>query len=875
MRVAQLVFGAILAALIAALVASVVYAGVVYALAKDPSVFKALEAGRYLAAWQDWRAHVGDPKHNTAALVAAATAFAAVVGLVVVTVFRDSKGAHFQTAGELMRGGFFKANTMFVGRLGGLSLAWKTWGTDPTTKIREAQTSRKLVGGRYVHMPDFGHALISGPTRSGKGAALIIPNALEFPGSMIILDIRGETFERTAGYRATFSKIIKLAPSNERSHCYNPLDFVRRTPGLFEADIMSIAGGIVNQSAGDKYWSKDAIELVAGVIGYVLEADNVSDKNLGAVMDVILGRDEAQATLREIVDRHKSQLSTFTLSKIVPFATMSEKQWNGVFGMLRTSLSPFNNPITRKVLSRSSFDLFKVRKEPHTIYVDFRLSQLNAMSGLCNVLVTQIMNYLTDDLRAKGEHQVMFMLDEFTTLGEIGPLMGLLKVGAGNGIAIWAFVQSMTNVRDVYGEGGVDNFLDNIEAFVFLGGSSESVLGHVERRLGKKIVKQKVRRTQPGATVFDGRRSEEVREVEKSLMSVDELSQLDRRVAIVLPRGAGPVRIWRNYWFADKSFVKRAAVPLSATAIPDLSRGLPPSFKAPRTGGEPNARPKAGTPAATILARLDPNYGAADQRVRPGARFLGNSSIQARRAASGLLVVPAARETAGKLSPAGQAASGVERERETIKRDGAAPAASTSAAPLTADSVEQAPAKPLEQAPPTLAPVEGAEPRGEAAISVCLVPLRDVWVRKETVRKIEDLCEGDRLGDLLACPAARSNFEVGVSPPLRRTIKAKLARLGLEGCKVGRWPLVESPSVIDRHTAVGKALVATILSEPKSAEPDARAAFEEQREAALREVTQVHVALASNEGEDFESLKIADILARRNMTAEDEDDEAA
>ncbi|WP_353682271.1 type IV secretory system conjugative DNA transfer family protein, partial [Mesorhizobium sp.] len=63
-----------------------------------------------------------------------------------------------------------------------------------------------------------------GPPRSGKGAALIIPNALLWPDSLVVLDMRGETYQATAGYRSTFSKVVRFSPADEKgeTECYNP-----------------------------------------------------------------------------------------------------------------------------------------------------------------------------------------------------------------------------------------------------------------------------------------------------------------------------------------------------------------------------------------------------------------------------------------------------------------------------------------------------------------------------------------------------------------------------------------------------------------------------------------------------------------------------
>jgi type IV secretion system protein VirD4 len=45
------------------------------------------------------------------------------------------------------------------------------------------------------------HILAFAPTRSGKGVGLVIPSLLGWEGSAVIFDIKGENWDRTAGYR--------------------------------------------------------------------------------------------------------------------------------------------------------------------------------------------------------------------------------------------------------------------------------------------------------------------------------------------------------------------------------------------------------------------------------------------------------------------------------------------------------------------------------------------------------------------------------------------------------------------------------------------------------------------------------------------------
>src|SRR5205823_2239592 len=57
-------------------------------------------------------------------------------------------------------------------------------------------------GGRFLIAGGFEHILCFAPTRSGKGAGLVVPNLLNWPGSAIVHDIKGENFEVTSGFRA-------------------------------------------------------------------------------------------------------------------------------------------------------------------------------------------------------------------------------------------------------------------------------------------------------------------------------------------------------------------------------------------------------------------------------------------------------------------------------------------------------------------------------------------------------------------------------------------------------------------------------------------------------------------------------------------------
>ena len=71
------------------------------------------------------------------------------------------------------------------------------------------------------------HLLTVGSTRSGKGVGAIIPNLLKYPGSIFVVDPKGENVTATAELRQALGHdIVVIDPwhvTNQPSTSYNPL----------------------------------------------------------------------------------------------------------------------------------------------------------------------------------------------------------------------------------------------------------------------------------------------------------------------------------------------------------------------------------------------------------------------------------------------------------------------------------------------------------------------------------------------------------------------------------------------------------------------------------------------------------------------------
>src|SRR5206468_5892151 len=95
---------------------------------------------------------------------------------------------------------------------------------------------RGLLLGRSGHhvlrLDGQGHVLTVAPTRSGKGVSCVIPNLLDYPGSVLVTDPKGENYAVTARWRREELKTPVLAfdpfgvAEGDAAATYNPLDLI-------------------------------------------------------------------------------------------------------------------------------------------------------------------------------------------------------------------------------------------------------------------------------------------------------------------------------------------------------------------------------------------------------------------------------------------------------------------------------------------------------------------------------------------------------------------------------------------------------------------------------------------------------------------------
>lgn len=449
--------------------------------------------------------------------------------------------ARFQNAVSLRRGNWFGRKGHIFGRL----------------------------GRRLLRVKDDRHHLIIGPTRSGKGACYVIPNALTHEGSMIVTDLKGEIFRATAGYRkAKGNQVFLFAPGSDRTHRYNPLDFIRTDRGDRTTDIQNIASILIpeNTDSENAIWQATAQQVMAGVISYVTESRLYDGRrSLGAVNSLFNSGVDLQ-TLMNLIKEREPYLSRFTMESFNAYIALSERAAASALLDVQKALRPFRNERIIAATSVTDIDIRALQHRPVSIYLAPNITDITLLKPLLALFVQQTLDTLMLE-RGRRSVPVYFLLDEFRQLKKMSEITTKLPYVAGFNIKMAFVVQDLKNLDEIYGETSRHSLMGNCGYQLVFGANDQVTAETVSKSLGKRTVRYS---TESRTIALMGlhRRTKVEQLRERDLMMPQEVRQMPADKMIILAEGQAPILADRLRYFETTKF--RAMESFSVANAPDV-----------------------------------------------------------------------------------------------------------------------------------------------------------------------------------------------------------------------------------------------------------------------------------------------------------------
>jgi type IV secretion system protein VirD4 len=427
---------------------------------------------------------------------------------------------------------------------------------------------------------------LAAPPRAGKGTGVVIPNLLNWPDSVICVDIKRENWAQTAGFRAASGQDCYLFdPFSEdrRTARWNPFFYVASNPERRINDLQRIAEMLYPDPPNvDPFWTASARSLFLGIALYLFETPSLP-KTIGEVLrqgmaSEVEGFGHHWKRIVEGRNSGSSPLSPQCVRALYDLIDLSPVTASSIRKTFTSRLDLWLNPILDWATSGNDFDLRELRARRMSIYVGVNPDDLHRLRPVVNLLFQQAIGLQTRELpehNPRLKYQVMMLLDEFAALGRLPIIAEAISYLPGYNVRVVMVVQTPSQLREVYGAHNAETMLKSLGARIVFAAKDHADAREISDELGYTTVR--VKSISTPLFGFSGSkaqpsRSQNVSEQRRALLLPQEIKELGAEEAIIFYEGLRPIRCKKIRYFQDPRFMARLlppperAAPLTAAA---------------------------------------------------------------------------------------------------------------------------------------------------------------------------------------------------------------------------------------------------------------------------------------------------------------------
>jgi type IV secretion system protein VirD4 len=398
------------------------------------------------------------------------------------------------------------------------ALRWTGVSTDTHGKARMARTGElrdarmiprrnaiylgsigKDARAREVGYPGSVHLLTIGPTGSGKGTGLIIPNLCDLKRSILIIDPKGEAAAITASLRRSLGRVVMLNPfqllASEhprlRSDGFNPLTALDPNSDHFIDDATGIAEALVRVEGSQPHWSESAQDLVAALVMYEVLARG-RDATLGNVRAMLTqpyGQDSEGRPIGLSLLLQKMYAIDFSplQAKIGRLIHVTNEMRSIISAAITQTRFLDSKPIATDLASINDFGFADMKEEIVTVYLILPATHLITHSNWLRLIIGSALRALLETPASHTLPPVLFLLDEFAQLGYLPAVSNAMNIARTFGVQLWPIVQDLNQLKAIYGDNW-ENFVGACGALTAFAPRDLFTADYLSRRCGNRTV---------------------------------------------------------------------------------------------------------------------------------------------------------------------------------------------------------------------------------------------------------------------------------------------------------------------------------------------------------------------------------------------------
>ncbi|MBZ5608794.1 MAG: type IV secretory system conjugative DNA transfer family protein [Acidobacteriia bacterium] len=378
---------------------------------------------------------------------------------------------------------------------------------------------------------DDRHVCLVGGSRGGKGTTSIIPALVTWPGSICVVDPKGENATITAARRGGGSthckgmgQTVKVLDPFQSAQVadslrgrFNPLDTLdpKAEETVDEAGRIADAIVVVHEGGtNDPFWDESARSMVKGLLLHVLTSPQYEGRrNLVTLRKLITRGDWENAEIlrdageKDIPPAHGLLWTGLSNNRAFDgliagagdsFTNMlinSPKQYESVLQVANRNTEFIDSPAMQRLLEASDFQLSELKTRPEGLSLYLCLPQ-RYMNTHYRWLRMMISLTVTEMEKVRGRpatgHPILMVLDEFAGLKRMEVIETAAAQIAGYGVKLFFVLQSLEQLKATYKDNW-ETFLANSGLKVFFNLEDNFSRDYVSKLIGETEVIREVR----------------------------------------------------------------------------------------------------------------------------------------------------------------------------------------------------------------------------------------------------------------------------------------------------------------------------------------------------------------------------------------------
>jgi type IV secretion system protein VirD4 len=423
-------------------------------------------------------------------------------------------------------------------------------------------------GGGMLRLGGEAHLLTLAPTGCGKGIGVVLPTLLDYRGSIVSTDIKGEAYAVSARYRRERlgHTIAALDPFSlvGGSAAYNPVDLVDPAADDAYDTARLIASMLVVPEPGhqEPFWDEEAASLIAGFVLHVAASAPAGERHLGAVRHLLtLGATDLSALLDRMARTDACHgLIRRAANRI---RQKDDRLLAGVLASTNRHTEFLDSPQVLATVKRSSFRMEDLKHWRLTVYLVLPPHHLRTHGRWLRLLAASALRVLTMTPGLPA-WRVLLLLDEFGALGRMHSVEEAITYSRGYGVSIWMLTQDLAQLRDLY-QRSWETLLANVRVLQAFGTADQFTAEYLSKLTGRATVPTRGTNLTRGTSTAGNllfRHSqrgtaEQSGETGRPLLLADEVRRLPADRQLLFISGQEPLLVQRLDYRTDRTLAGR------------------------------------------------------------------------------------------------------------------------------------------------------------------------------------------------------------------------------------------------------------------------------------------------------------------------------